>query len=74
MYFLSGSHRYRISANKKLLVGWWHSVLNDGTPPPFPLRYLGVLDACSGGQSIGILFAWEGYIFPCLFYQGHHVA
>ena len=44
------------------------------------LRHLGVLDACSGGQSwqtmlfIGILYAWEGHIFPCLFYQGYHVA
>ncbi len=44
------------------------------------LRYLGVLDACSGGQSwqamlrIGILFAWEGHVFPYLFYQGYHVA
>ena len=46
------------------------------------LRYLGVLDACSSGQSwqtmlsIGVLFAWEGHIFPCfiLFYQGYHVA
>ena len=43
------------------------------------LRCLGVLDACSGDQSwqtmlsIGILFAWEGHIFPCLFYQGYHV-
>ena len=43
------------------------------------LRYLGVLDAWSGGQSwqtmlsIGILFTWEGNIFPCLFYQGYHV-
>ncbi len=44
------------------------------------LRYLGVLDACSGGQSwqtmlgIGILYAWGGHIFPCLFYQAYHVA
>ncbi len=44
------------------------------------VRYLGVLDACSGGQSwqtmlsTGILFAWEGNIFPFLFYQGYHVA
>ncbi len=44
------------------------------------LRYLGVLDACSGGQSwqamlsIGMLFAWEGHVFPYLFYQGCHVA
>ncbi len=43
------------------------------------LRYLGVLDACSGGQSwqtmlsIGIFFAWEGYISPCLFYPEYHV-
>ena len=46
---------------------------------PASLRYLGVLDACSGGQrwqtmlSIGIFFAWEGYIFPGLFYQEYHV-
>ncbi len=39
------------------------------------LRYLGVLDAYSGGQSwqtmlsMGIFFAWEGHIFPSLFYQ-----
>ncbi len=42
-------------------------------------RYHGALDACSGGQSwqtmlsIGIFFAWEGYIFPELFYQEYHV-
>ena len=41
--------------------------------------YLGVLDACSGGEiwqtmlSIGISFACEGHIFPCLLYQGYHV-
>ncbi len=42
-------------------------------PSSFRLRYLGVLDSCSGGKSwqamlrIGILFVWEGHVFPCLY-------